>query len=638
MALWPVAGKPVLERLLDHLANEGLTHVVVCCNEDTSALVERLRPVPSLTVTLMIEDLACGTAGCLRNALVADPGDLVLVFSGSIVAPPPVESLIAAHLAGEAELTVMFNPDGSDVGTDSEPAEIYVCRPNVLRDVPRGGYADIKEGLIPSILRVGGTVHPAVLPEAVGNFHDRPAYLGAVSLFLDKHVAQRQDVARGQPAIEGIVSTASGALVHTKARIHGPVVIGDGARIMEDAVVVGPATVGREAVIGPGSVVVRSSLWQRTRVGAHCKITESVLGDGAVVSEGTVVSGRSVSAEHAFEVEGLVVRVTERVKGSLSGLGQRMRSHLDGFVEKRPAWAAWSSTRVLHAIGLAAVLLSLLWAYWPTLTDLWRVWLASDEYSAGLLVPFLTLYVLWARRGQGASLVAKPSVFGGLVLFLMAQAGRGFALYFMYSSAERLSLVLSIVALVVLLLGWQFLRKLAPVLLFLCLMLPWPNRVQAALALPLQRWATDSAVFCLELAGYEIVQDGNVIHIGDASVAVAEACNGLRMITAFFVISGLVVLLVKRAWWEKLIVLVSSLPIALLCNTLRLTITSIAFTVIDGDSYRQMFHDYGGFAMMPLALAIVVAELWLLTLLTTSPTEIKPVVIARRKPRHVPGS
>ena len=102
------------------------------------------------------------------------------------------------------------------------------------------------------------------------------------------------------------------------------------------------------------------------------------------------------------------------------------------------------------------------------------------------------------------------------------------------------------------------------------------------------------------------------------------------MITAFFVISGLVVLLVKRAWWEKLIVLISSLPIALMCNTIRLTITAIFFTILEGEYWEQLFHDFGGYAMMPLALAAIIAELYLLKKLTTMPNEEEAVIITRR--------
>jgi exosortase len=219
-------------------------------------------------------------------------------------------------------------------------------------------------------------------------------------------------------------------------------------------------------------------------------------------------------------------------------------------------------------------------------------------------------------------------LWGGLAL-LFAVILRLFGLFFLYGSAERLSIVLSIAAIVLFILGWKFFKKTATVLLFLCLMLPWPHRVQSAVALPLQQWSTSSAAFCLETMGYDVVKEGNVIHIGQTSVAVAEACNGLRMITAFFVISALVVLLVKRQWWEKLVVLASSLPIALLCNTIRLTITAMAFTVLKGDYWEKIFHDFGGYAMMPLALAAVIGEFWLLGRLTVMPNEKNAVIITR---------
>ena len=130
--------------------------------------------------------------------------------------------------------------------------------------------------------------------------------------------------------------------------------------------------------------------------------------------------------------------------------------------------------------------------------------------------------------------------------------------------------------------------------------------------------------------GFNVLREGNVIHIGRATVAVVEACNGLRMITAFIVICGLVVLLVKRAWWEKLIVLASSLPIALLCNTVRLAITAIFFTFLEGEYWEKLFHDFGGYAMMPLALAIVVAELRLLVKLTVPPETREEIIITRQ--------
>lgn len=632
-ALWPIAGKPVVQRLLAHLASAGIRKVVVCCESERSDYVESFRKDKRLEVTLLAEDLTGGTAGCLRDAVGSDPGDLVLLFSGSMASPPSITTLIQAHQDSGADLTMVFNPGRSEGSPHGSPAEIYLCKPEVLRLIPRGGYSDIKEGLIPSILSVGGTVRPLVLPDNVGGFHDHKGYLKASSAYL-------ADQGRGMDysSLPENGKVALEASVHPSARICGPVVIGDRAEIREDAVVVGPAIIGRQSVVGRGSAVVRSVLWDGTEVGAQCKILESIVDcdtkvpDRAVITEQTFSARADAAGNHRRgEAMGherdLIGRVIEQVGTPLSGLLNRLSLR----VRLAPRHMAWG-------LGAAAVLVAFLWCYWPTFVDLRVVWRRSDEYSAGLLVPFLAIYILWSRRQDLAKIPVRPAVLGGVTAFLLAQAFRGIGLFFMYRSAERLSIIFSAFALVLLLGGRKFLGKLMPTLLFLCLMLPWPNRVQSAITLPLQRWATTSAVFSLELAGYDVLQDGNIIKIGDTSVAVAEACNGLRMITAFFVISGLVVLLVRRTWWEKLLVLSSSLPIALLCNTLRLTITAIFFTIFKGEEVEKLFHDFGGYAMMPLALGMVIGELWLLAQLTTPPAQAAPAVIARRRPRHVPDS
>jgi len=634
-ALWPVAGKPVLERLLRHLADEGIGRVKICCDEEVADSVRAIRADERLAVDLVIEELSSGTAGCLRDAVAEDPGDLIVVFSGSIMCPPSIRDLVEAHTCADADLTMAFNsgPQGS------RPAEIYVCRPRVLSRIPAGGYSDIKEELIPAILRDGGTVRPTVLPCDVGSFHDLVGYLEALSICLKGGAPPAKEYRFYEGLDKRIPPDVFNGNIHPTARVYGPVAVADRARILQGALIVGPTIIGAETVIGENGVVVRSALWDDCEVGAGCEIRESLIDCHTAVPEGMMIAQQSVSAKtkmEAREPEGQ--KMARGVESRNEAIGRAGSSRLEFLVEKTPAWVPFSPKQLLCVFGGLTVFLAFLWSYWPTLTDLWGIWQRSDEYSAGLLVPLLTVYILWSRRRELASVAVRPTIFWGVAAFLMAQVARGAGLYFMYGSGEMLSIVLSVAAIVLLLLGWRMLGKFAPMLLFLCLMLPWPSRIQAQVSLPLQRYSTDSAVFCLELIGYEVVQDGNVIRIGETSVAVAEACNGLRMVTAFLVISGLVVLLARRAWWEKLIVLVSSLPIALLCNTIRLTVTAIAFTILTGDQWEKLFHDFGGYAMMPLALAMTVGELWLLRRLTTPQTEVQPEVIVRRKARGAVNS
>jgi len=592
-----------------------------------------------LELKLLDEQLPSGTAGCIRDAARPPAGisnsefripNLLMIFPASMVCPPKIDVLINAHRKGQSDLTVMFNPGHTNGKSLGESAGIYICETSVLEHIPKEGYFDIKEGLIPELLRAGKTVHTAVLPDHVGNFRDWRGYLYAIANYLENTPKLSEDLKLCKRNNSQAVWMAANSRVDPAARIYGPVVIMDGARISEGAVIFGPTILESDVSIGKNSIVINSVLWDGAQVGPNCEIQRCLIDYNSAVRGNTVVEEKAIPFKPEGMSEGLVGSVSKVAKNNAGRFGHALQLQLGKLNRKLPDWVQVHRTKIVPWFAAGFVLIAFLWSYWPGLVNLWNVWQRSDEYSSGLLVPFLAVYILWSRRHDIARCRIRPSVWG-LFAFVAAQGLRLFGLYDMYSAAENLSIALSIAALVLLLFGWQFFRKVSTVLLFLCLMLPWPTRVQAAVALPLQRWATSSAVFCLETMGYEVIQKGNIIHIGQATVAVAEACNGLRMITAFFVISGLVVLLVRRAWWEKLVVLASSLPVALLCNTLRLTITALAFTVLSGEHWEKIFHDFGGYAMMPLALAAVVAELWLLAKLTTLPMKEEAIIIARQK-------
>jgi len=626
-ALWPVLGKPALQRILDSLADQGISDVVVCSNGESSLLAESVCPDDRMKVEFLEEALPVGTAGAVRDAArTAGKDALFMVIPASMVAAPNVRAILDAHKSGKCELTVMFNPEIAGTNKVGEASGIYVCGANVLNYIPAGGYFDIKEGLIPEMVRAGRQVHAAVLPSHAGNFRDRREYLGAIGDYL-KYVRK--------PPLDSIVSEqrdsqgvwiSSRAAVHSSARLCGPAVIMDGAEVSAGAVILGPTVLETDAKVGADAVVVGSVVWDGATLGPGCTVQRSLIGAGAFVRPGSAVLEKSV----LFGGDGVLKK---SIKKKSSVAREKIAAVRQGANKRLPKWLLFEGRNTFLFFGAALTLIVFLWCYWPELTDLWALWQRNDEYSCGILVPFLAVYVLWTRRDRISRRLVKPSVVWGLPAFAVAQAFRFYGLFYNYRTAERLSVVLTVGALVLLFFGWRVVGRVFTVLIFLFLMLPWPSQLQSLIAQPLQRWATTSAVFCLEVLGYGVVQHGNVIDIEGTVVEVAWACNGLRMVTAFFVITGLVVLLVKREWWEKLIVLVSSLPIALLCNTIRLAITSIAFTVLKGEYWEDIFHDFGGYAMMPLALAAVVAELWLLKKLTTAPVQKRAIVITRQAPR-----
>ncbi len=628
-ALWPVAGKPVLECLLRRLSRQGIKQAVVCTNGSRSLLQQAVATGEDMELEFLDEPLPVGTAGCVRDAAGDESDVLLLVFPASITCPPKIDTLISAHGDGQSDMTVMFNPAHTNGRAMPEAAGIYMCETSVLEHIPKEGYFDIKEGLIPEMLRIEKTVHMAVMPNDIGNFREPQEYLCAVAHYLENAPKLPEDLKlRKQTNSQG-VWVAANASVDASARIYGSVVIMDGARISKGAVIFGPTILGRNVTIGRDSIVVNSVLWDDAQVGKDCQIQRCLVDYRAVVRDNSDVEAKSILFEPLGMLKSSLKMPFQSAKNNTRRLQSALQRQLDKIDEKLPKSLQVPRTRIIHSLVGMLVLIGFTWSYWPGIVDLWSVWQRSDEYSSGLLVPFLAAYVLWSKRNILAQVNIKPSLWG-LLAFLGAQALRLFGLFFMYGSAERLSLAISIAALVLLLFGWQIFSRVFTTLLFLGLMLPLPRSVHNAIMLPLQSWATSSAVFCLEIMGYAVIREGNFIHINDITVAVAEACNGLRMVTAFIIINALVVMLVRRAWWEKLIVLLSSLPIALLCNTVRLTTTAIAFTMLQGENWERIFHDFGGYAMMPLALTVAILELWLLMKLTAVP-ENKPQEIIIRK-------
>jgi exosortase len=560
------------------------------------------------------ESLPRGTGGCIFDAARTGTNELLFVFGASMLIPPDIDTMADAHRQAGADMTIMFGPALGNNGSAGEMAEGYICEPSILENIPQAGYCDIKEGLIPELVQTGKTIHAVKMPAHTGSFRSWREYLAGVGDFLE-------NVCTGEIVLAGYerynsqdVWIGHAAQVDSSARIFGPVIISEGATISEGVVIFGPTIIGQNVVVGKGSLVAGSVLWDGGRVGIDCEVCgcllsyDAVVGRGKDIEDKLVIRKRALLADRSPKVSNLINKEVGRLESFLLPAIGRIKKWLPDYVQ-----TGQFQKQAIMWLGAAVLLLTVVWTYWkPTVADLWAIWRQSDEYSSGMLVPLIAAYIVWLRRKDLASCPIRPSIWG-LFAIAGAQALRFFGLFFMYGSAERMSLVLTIAALVLLLFGWKLFLKVSSVLAFLFLMLPLPNRLQTAVTLPLQNWATSSAVFCLEALGYGVVREGNIINLNGTMVAVVEACNGLRMVTAFFVISGLVVLLVQRRWWEKLIILMSAVPIGLICNTIRLAVTAIAFTKLDAQHWEMAFHDYGGLAMMPLALGIVVFELWLLS-------------------------
>lgn len=277
-----------------------------------------------------------------------------------------------------------------------------------------------------------------------------------------------------------------------------------------------------------------------------------------------------------------------------------------------PSWTPW-----LVALALLGVLV---WAHWPAVKSLANEWDSLDDYSVGMLVPFAALYLLWQERDRWAGYRPAPAWIAGISLFLFAQALRAFGLIGLFESIERYALVLTVWAVVLLVGGRAIFRRAFWVLMFLFLMIPLPGRIHNMIAYPMQSWATDGALITLQALGISVLKEGHVLVLNDnVQVAIAEACSGLRMLSAFVVVAAFLAYVIERPRWERIVVLLSSLPVAVFCNLVRLVVTCLLYLLISNEAGKSFFHDFAGLTMMPLAVAILLAELWIMSKLIIEP-------------------
>jgi exosortase len=260
---------------------------------------------------------------------------------------------------------------------------------------------------------------------------------------------------------------------------------------------------------------------------------------------------------------------------------------------------------------LLVVCASILWSYWPTLAEMVRRWASDPQYSHGFLVPVFSLFLLWSRRDRLAAAGGRGNCWGlGLVVAgaLLRLAGARWYL----SWLEGVSLLPVLAGVAVLMRGWKSLRWCGPAIAFLLFMVPLPYRVQVALGGPLQQLTTQVSTFVLQALGLLALAEGNVIVLGEVRIGVVEACNGLTMLLTFFALSAGLALLLERRPLDRALILLSAVPVGVVANVLRITVTAALHVTVGSAVANAVFHDWAGWLMMPLALGLLWIELWLL--------------------------
>ncbi len=233
-------------------------------------------------------------------------------------------------------------------------------------------------------------------------------------------------------------------------------------------------------------------------------------------------------------------------------------------------------------------------------------WSADPNYSHGFLIPLISAYLLWERRDLLRTVEVRPSNWGVVVLLfgllMLVMGSVGAELFTM-----RVSMLVVMAGLVIFLGGFNVLRAVALPLGYLIFMIPLPYIVYDAIAFPLKLFAAHNAVAFLKLVGIPVYREGNVIHLAQTTLEVADACSGIRSLISLIALGVALAYFAQKGWARRVIVVFMAVPIAILVNVTRVVVTGVLAHYYGAEVATGFFHEFSGFLMFGVAMAMLVA-------------------------------
>lgn len=259
---------------------------------------------------------------------------------------------------------------------------------------------------------------------------------------------------------------------------------------------------------------------------------------------------------------------------------------------------------------LALIVAAGLMFYGP-FRDLLRSTVAKEYYSHIVLIPFVSLYLLFVRRREIFADIDYAFVSGGTV------AGLGLLLYGVartmdlglskndHSSFVALSVVLFVIGSFILLYGLRAFKSARFALLFLFLMIPVPMALLDGMIRFLQIGSTEVTALLFSLTGAPVLREGFVFHLPTVSIEVAPQCSGIRSSMALVITSVLAGHMFLKTTWKKIALVLAVIPITMFKNGIRIVSLSLLGNYVDRGYLESSLHRDGGIVFFVLALLLM---------------------------------
>jgi mannose-1-phosphate guanylyltransferase / phosphomannomutase len=315
--LAPVAGKPVMEHIVDLLRDHGFTEIVATLHYLADEIESWFGDGSAYGVTMhyVVEDTPLGTAGAVKMAHDILGGEPFLIISGDALTDIDLTALVRHHREQGNDVTIALQrvtnplefgvvvtdedgrinrflekPSWGEVFSDTINTGIYVLEPGILDLMERGKIYDFSKDLFPLMLRngakLGGWVFDAYWTD-IGNLEQyQQANYDAISSKL--HITHEgTEVAPG-------VWAGEGTRIDPEARIDAPVVLGRDVRIAAGASICGPTVIGDRTIVERGATINRSVMWEDCYVGEEAVLNDCTVADRNTIERRATIQEASV--------------------------------------------------------------------------------------------------------------------------------------------------------------------------------------------------------------------------------------------------------------------------------------------------------------------------------------------------------
>ena len=255
--------------------------------------------------------------------------------------------------------------------------------------------------------------------------------------------------------------------------------------------------------------------------------------------------------------------------------------------------------------------LTLGYLFWDAFIYLFAIWTTDENYGHGIFVPVISAYLIWQQRSRLRERDDSGTWFGfGLVLVGMGLylVGELATLYFLL----HLSFWVMGVGFILAFWGYRVVKRIAFPLAFLLTAIPLPQFFIQTLSAKLQLISSQLGVGCLQVVGIVAFREGNVIDLGPIQLQVIEACSGLRALFPLMTLALICAYFFKDRMWKRITLFLSSIPIAIFLNGIRIGIVGI---LVDGYGVgfaEGFYHFFEGWVIFVLSLFLLLLLMWVL--------------------------